>query len=263
VDNLSASARWTVSVVAAVAVGFAAVSVTSAGAFGRTALWAVISDLCVPNFVKASNPFPCLSVEGDVERGGVAIVPDLWSRTQVLAVPTVRVRGTESSAVFSPDAPQWFEEAWNARHFVFRNLQHELPSEDIGLAINSRLSRTQDQLHIHIDCLKPEVQSALTLLQAQLSTEWSTKPITLHGHHYFARLLREQSLDGVNPFRLVADGPGRGEPNLERMSVALVASKLSDGQNGFILLAGRFSRGRNDGGHSEDILDHSCKIAGG
>jgi CDP-diacylglycerol pyrophosphatase len=183
-----------------------------------------------------------------------------WSRTQVLAVPTIRVSGIESSVVFSPDAPRWFEEAWNSRRLVSRNLPHQLPREDIALAINSRLSRAQDQLHIHIDCLKPEVQSALTLLQPQLSTEWLTKPIALLGKHYFARLLRESDLRALNPFRLVADGPGRGEPNFGRMSIALVASKLSDGEAGFILLAGRFSRGQTDGGRSEDILDHSCKI---
>ena len=254
----STSAKCTVSILAVVALVL--VSAARAHAFGRTALWAVINDLCVPNFLKTGNAFPCLSVEGDVKAGAVAIVPDLWSGTQVLAVPTVRVSGIESSVVFSPDAHRWFEEAWNSRRFVSRNLPHELPREDIALAINSQPSRTQDQLHIHIDCLRPEVQSALTLLQPQLSTDWSTKPIALHGKHYFARLLRELDLRALNPFRLVADGPGRGEPNFGRMSIALVASKLSDGQDGFILLAGRFSRGRTDGGRSEDILDHSCKI---
>jgi CDP-diacylglycerol pyrophosphatase len=248
----SPSAKFTVSILAAVALVLA--SAPRAHAFGR------INDLCVPNFLKTGNAFPCLSIEGDIKAGAVAIVPDLWSRTQVLAVPTIRVSGIESSVVFSPDAPRWFEEAWNSRRLVSRNLPHQLPREDIALAINSRLSRAQDQLHIHIDCLKPEVQSALTLLQPQLSTEWLTKPIALLGKHYFARLLRESDLQALNPFRLVADGPGRGEPNFGRMSIALVASKLSDGEAGFILLAGRFSRGQTDGGRSEDILDHSCKI---
>ena len=254
----STSAKCALFILAVVALVLA--SASRAHAFGRAALWEVISDLCVPNFLKTGNAFPCLSVEGDVNAGAVAIVPDLRSGTQVLAVPTVRVSGIESSVVFSPDAPRWFEEAWNSRRFVSRNLPHELPREDIALAINSRLSRTQDQLHIHIDCLKPEVQNALTLLQPQLSTDWSTKPIALHGKHYFARLLRELDLRALNPFRLVADGPGRAEPDFGRMSIALVASKLSDGEDGFILLAGRFSRGQTDGGRSEDILDHSCKI---
>jgi CDP-diacylglycerol pyrophosphatase len=171
------------------------------------------------------------------------------------------VPGIESSQVFSPAASKWFEEARNARRFVSRNLGKELPSEGIGLAINSRNSRTQDQLHIHVDCLRSDVQSSLSHLQTLYSTEWSATPITLHGKHYLARLLRKSSLDGVNPFRLVADGPGRGQPNLGRMTIAVVGSKLTDGQTGFILLTGHVSRSQRDSDHSESLLDHACKIA--
>jgi CDP-diacylglycerol pyrophosphatase len=259
---VSTSKKWSVAIAAALALGSATMSVTNARAFGRFALWAVINELCIPNYTKTGNPFPCLSIEGDPKTSGVAIVPDLWSATQILAVPTIRVPGIESPAVFSADGPRWFEEAWSARRFVFRSLARVLPREDIGLAINSRLARTQDQLHIHVDCLRPEVRSALTLLEPQLSAEWSTTPVTLQGKRYFARLLDHSSLDGENPFRLVADGPGRGEPNLGRITIAVVPSTRSDSERAFILLAGHFSRSQPGSGHSEDILDHSCKIAG-
>jgi CDP-diacylglycerol pyrophosphatase len=225
--------------------------VTSARAFGRTMLWAVVNELCVPGFLKNDNAFPCLAVDGDVKAGGIAIVPDLWSSTHVLAVPTIRVSGIESAAVLSGNASHWFEGAWKARGYVYRNLGRTLPNEDIALAVNSRLSRTQDQLHIHIDCIRPDIRIALERLQPELSTEWSASPVTLNGKHYFARLLRQSDLEGVNPFRIVADGPGRGERNLAHMTIAIAAAKLN--ADGFILLTGR--------GHAEDLLDHSCAIA--
>jgi CDP-diacylglycerol pyrophosphatase len=58
--------------------------------------------------------------------------------------------------------------------------------------------------------------------------------VTLHGKHYFARQLRQSSLKDVNPFRLVADGPGRGEANFGRMTIAVVPSTRRDGEGGFI-----------------------------
>ncbi|HZM08527.1 MAG TPA: CDP-diacylglycerol diphosphatase, partial [Methylocella sp.] len=44
---------------------------------------------------------------------------------------------------------------------VSRRAQKELPRDAINMAINTAGSRSQDQLHIHIDCIRPDVRKAL------------------------------------------------------------------------------------------------------
>ena len=126
------------------------------------ALWRIVHDACVPHVEAGERPKPCESV--DLSNGvgeGVAILKDLVGVAQMLAIPTRRITGIEDPQMLEPDAPKVFSAAWNAKALVEARLQHPLPREEIAIAINSKWARSQDQLHLHIDCVANGVADAL------------------------------------------------------------------------------------------------------
>jgi CDP-diacylglycerol diphosphatase len=112
------------------------------------ALWRVVHDLCVPDRRLLSLSAPCMKVS---LAQGWAVVKDVRNPTHLLLVPTRRIIGIESPFLTTPDAPNYWAFAWNARPLFERLLGRPAPREDIGLVVNSRFGRTQDQLHIHMD----------------------------------------------------------------------------------------------------------------
>jgi hypothetical protein len=79
-----------------------------------------------------------------------------------------------------------------------------LRREEIGLAVNSMQGRSQNQLHIHIDCIRLDLRRYLARHSAGLSRRWSALRVAFDGHHYRARRLDSRDLHGVDPFRVLA-----------------------------------------------------------
>ena len=161
----------------------------TARAADPSALWHIVHDRCVPDEQEQHDPAPCAEVD---LTGGYAVLKDLDGNTQFLLIPTARVGGIEDEVVLAPDAPNYLAAAWQARRFVDQRAGHDLPRDDIALAINSVYGRTQDQLHIHIDCIRPDVRAALTQHQAAIGPRWADFPVPLAGHHYRAMRLDQR-----------------------------------------------------------------------
>ena len=137
----------------------------------RDALWQIVSTMCVPDQTQNHDPRPCAQVElQDGGARGFAILKDLRGETQFLLIPTARISGIESPLVLAPDAANYFADAWEARSYVNDALHKTLPPDDISLAINSAESRSQDQLHIHVDCVRSDVFEALHANEALSAT---------------------------------------------------------------------------------------------
>ena len=100
------------------------------------------------------GPKPCERVDlaGGVEQG-VAILKDLVGVAQMLAIPTRRITGIEDPQMLAPNAPKVFAAAWSAKPLVEGRLNRALPREAVALAINSKWARSQEQLHVHVDCV--------------------------------------------------------------------------------------------------------------
>jgi CDP-diacylglycerol pyrophosphatase len=126
----------------------------SASAANRDELWVVVHDICVPAYQSIGVAFPCaeVSIADGLERG-FAVLRAPSSATHVIVVPTMRISGIESPALLSENAPNYWEAAWDARHFVEEGARRQLPRDKIGMAVNSAASRSQDQLHIHVEGL--------------------------------------------------------------------------------------------------------------
>ena len=179
----------------------------------RDALWQVVSQVCIAGQRNSGTPFPCSSVDLQV---GYAVLP--ITRTHILLVPTVPIRGIESPALTKSDSPNYWEIAWDQRSRLGQAIGAKVSRDDVALAVNSLQARTQDQLHIHISCVRPDVRSALKRYEADIGEGWSRLPFAIAGDLYRARRLYGDTID-ANPFELLAKGlpeaPARhGQPDI-------------------------------------------------
>ncbi len=223
------------------------------------ALWRIVHDACAPHFMAGEGPKPCESVDlngGEAE--GVAILKDLVGISQMLAIPTRRITGIEDPQMLESDAPPVFADAWGARDLVEARLGRALPREAIGLAINSQWARSQDQFHVHVDCVAVPVVKALAEYASALDDRWRAMTVPLQGRVYFVRRVDSIDLRDVAPLKLLADGVEGARAQMGAYSLAAIGATL-DGKPDFILLADQFSL--EGGGHAEDLQDHDCAIA--
>lgn len=231
----------------------------SARAADPDALWQIVHGKCAPHMARFGVPAPCLAVD---LAGGAALLKDIVGATQLLLIPTARVSGTEDPAVLRPEAPDYFALAWRQTPFVRALADADLPDATLSLAINSRYARSQNQLHIHIDCLQPEVYAALQAHAGEVTAAWAPFPVPLQGRAYLARRVDTLDRPGETPFQLVADGiPGA---RADMGAVTLVVAATGTGPAaGFILLADRANLAIGDRGWGEALQDHACALARG
>jgi CDP-diacylglycerol pyrophosphatase len=225
---------------------------TSSASADPNALWRIVHGQCVQHWEAFHSPLPCVSVD---EIHGYAILKDIVGATQFLLIPTAQITGIEDPAVLAPDAPNYFSEAWEARGNVEALAQRALPREDLALAINSVAGRTQNQLHIHIDCVSPEVATALALHGAAIGGSWAAFPVRLKGHEY--RAMRVETLDRprADPFELLE------RSDRARESLVVVGATFANGAPGFYLLETRADSATGNRGAGEELQDHSCAVA--
>jgi CDP-diacylglycerol pyrophosphatase len=225
------------------------------------ALWSIVHGKCVPDEQASGKPDPCAQV--DISTGvehGWALLKDLHGVAQYLLMPTADITGIEDAKVLAPGATNYFAVAWRDRSFVEAKFGRPIAREDLGVSVNSLYGRSQDLLHLHVDCLSPATATALAADAAQVGPHWSRTPLTLHGHPYYALRLTGADV-AADPFRLLADGiPGAGR-SMGAWTLVLAAVRLPGGGPGFILLAGRADPLHGDFASGEELQDHDCAIA--
>jgi CDP-diacylglycerol pyrophosphatase len=206
------------------------------------------------------DPAPCAMVDLSAgEEQGYAVLKDINGATQFLLIPTEQISGIESPAILAPGATNYFAAAWGARSFVDERSGQTLPRDWVSLAVNSEVSRSQNQLHIHIDCIRADVHEALTAHAAEVGSVWTPFPVPLAGHPYSAIAVTGDDLDAVNPFALLADGVGGARADMGLETLVVVGAIGADGQPGFVILAGRADDTTGDTGSGEELQDHtSC-----
>ena len=239
---------------------FLAATPLTASAADRMALWRIAHDKCVVDQKTKGDPAPCALVDiAGGEDNGVVILKDLNGIAQHLAIPTRRIAGIEAPEILNSDLPNYWRAAWAARTYLNARLPHELPRDAIGLAINASSRRSQDQLHIHIDCVAPDVRATLAAYDADLTTGWHVLPFALHGRVYWARRLDSADLSDVAPFRLLAEGVATAKGDMANETLVAIGATFAPAIPGFVLLADHADPGA--GGHGEDLLDAKCAVA--
>lgn len=229
-----------------------------AAAADPDALWKIVHGQCVPDEQRHRHPAPCAQVDiaAGVARGYV-VLKDIAGATQFLVIPTARVTGIESPALLAPRAPNYWAAAWKARRYVVARADRPLPRDAIALAVNSQNGRSQSQLHIHVDCVRPEVRDYLLRHAAELPRQWPAATVRFDGHAYLGLRLDGADLRRIDPFRVLARGVPAARANMGDWTLVVVGLE----PRGFALFAGHVDPATGDRGAGEELQDHGCALA--
>ena len=212
-------------------------------------LWQIISQQCIPGMQKESDPAPC--EQTDLDRG-FAVLKDRNGLLQYLLLPMVRLPGIESPLLLQQSMPDFLSLAWQQRGVLAKKYGRAVPDQAIGVAINAASARTQNQLHIHISCLRPDIRYRLDQLTPRLTTLWQRE--RLGAQVYLIRTLSEQQQAQESSFiRLAQEVP---DARMAMGEYGMALASLSDGQ--MVLIAIRHSGFTFRS--AEALLDHHCAI---
>ena len=222
----------------------------------RDRLRFIAQEQCLPHWQEAHDPGPCVSVTlvgKGAAAAGFVVLADRKGGAHFLLIPTRTISGIESPEVRVPHTLNYFESAWEAREVLDGLVGHSVPRSAIGLAVNQVHARSQDQLHIHISCLRRSVYDALEAAAEQFGESWS--PISIGGLQYQATRVMGGQLGALNPFELLADRLPGAKDAMGDFTLLVAGMQFKEGP-GFVLLAGNSVPG------AELMLDSSCAVAG-
>ncbi|TAM51156.1 MAG: CDP-diacylglycerol diphosphatase [Paraburkholderia sp.] len=221
------------------------------------ALWQIVNFDCVPAARTTGKPGICATVDLP---GRFAILRDRQGVAQHLLIPTDRISGIENPRLLAPDAPNYWADAWHARSFVEASLKKAqrppLADDEIGLEINSAMRRSQEQLHIHIDCMRADAVSALAAHRSDPPRMWA--PLTIDGTRYRVMRVPGPTFD-FNPFDLVA-GDKTNPDAMAGQTILVAGAGPSAEQAGWLIVNSSIDTDAGTGS-AETLLDHRCADA--
>lgn len=217
------------------------------------ALRKIVLQQCIPNQQQNQDPAPCAEVN---LKGGYVLLKDRNGPLQYLLMPAYRINGIESPLLLNPQTPNFFWQAWQRREIMRQHRGSAVSDDVVSLTINSRSGRTQNHLHIHISCLRPDVRHQLNNEASAISSRWLPLPGGLMGHEYLARRVTETELAQRSPFLMLAEEVPEAREHMGRFALAM--AKQSDGS--LVLLATERNLLTLNRASAEEIQDHSCTL---
>jgi len=239
-------------IVAAIAAGIYHYRQSSVNA---DALWQIVSQKCVPNQQRNGQAAPCREVN---LAAGYVLLKDLNGPLQYLLIPVEKLTGIESPRLLEDNTANFFNDAWQARRYLAEKRGAPIPDSALSLAINSVSGRTQNQLHIHISCLRPEVRKQLDDAMGAIDVHWRALPTAVQGHAYLAKRISAAELAAQSPFLMLAREVPAAAGQMGDYGLAL--AQLADGS--YVLLAVERNLLHLNMASAEEIQDHSCAILG-
>lgn len=217
------------------------------------ALWEIVSQQCVPGQQLRGYPQPCKAV--NVSEGYV-VMKDRKGPIHDLLMPIEKLTGIEEFAGRGTSS-NFFADAWAHALDPKNGIGNPSYNSTIALAVNSQHGRSQNQLHVHIACLKEEISSQLPQILKDIGSDWSPLPATILGHHYIALRLNDDWMTRQDPFQLLAKYTRANNDDLGKYSLALV--KQSHGS--YFLLSTRLQLSEFNLGSAGELLDYHCGVA--
>lgn len=214
------------------------------------ALWNIISQQCIPNQQQHNSPEPCLKV--DLQQRYL-VFKDAKGPLHTLLMPTDKITGIESPKILENGAPNYFQDAWDNRHYLLDETTKPVKDDDLVLAINSRYGRSQNQLHIHLSCLRPEVYQSINQLADNVTDQWQPFGAEILGHKYLAIKVPVEA----NPFNVLAAYVKTQGDEMENFGLARVVTAKGD----VVLLANPRQLLGGNQGSAEEMLDYNCSLA--
>ena len=158
-------------------------------------------------------------------------------------MPATEVTGIEDPRALRPPVAELWAYGWEvAGELVGR------PPQAMALAINSKAGRSQDLLHIHISCVRPEVAAGLA--RAPIGPAWAAAPfVTFDGDRYNARKVAGLA---PSPFLVLRELP-EARADMAAQSLAVIGA--ADGC--FFVLTDSTEPGVV--AEAEELLDQDCR----
>lgn len=225
----------------------------------RDSLWQNVRKQCLDTTAKPGAD--CAIV--DRERG-LVLYKDAIGTSHYLVIPDHKVTGVDDHAVWQDGQPNEWAFGWDARGIVGTSLRRDMPDDMLGLAINSKASRSQDQLHIHLDCISEAARAFVRGDSGTIGTTWSS--LRYRGRPVRAVLIPSApGALGFNAFDVVREGLAR--PSAEAVAdrgifVTYVSRRGGEGPSGFVVVDQPVEPDAGSNGHASDFLDRKCRLAG-
>ncbi|TBW40043.1 CDP-diacylglycerol diphosphatase [Siculibacillus lacustris] len=221
---------------------------------GPNDLWRVVTYVCGTT-ATVGVPYPCSDVTPatDREPGRATLVV---GSGHVLTVPLRRMVGIEAPAFLAPESAAYWQAAWHARDLVAADAGRPLDRSEVALAVNSKMGRSQNQLHIHTACVRPEVVAAIEADRDRIGDDWVVLRRPIEGVLFSARRVTTPDLATVNVAALLPESIRRAPAAMARQTLVVVGAKFDHGRDGFWVLnvqaSSRFQA------HGESLLDFDC-----
>lgn len=233
------------------------------GCARSNALWGVVDKVCMTHYQQTSNPAPCQQIympEG--KEHGFSIIQNPRYPYHFILVPTVALSGIESPLLLEDGRTDYFGYAWLMRNLLAYEYHRPVDDDMLGMALNSAYGRSQNQLHIHLTCLREDVRRQLLAERPYIQDNWRPLPDKLLRHTYYARRVVQPTAMGIYPVNSLASHFNLSSQALAEWGVTVVSTTFS-GKPGFILLATK--RGSDSGNRAsvESLLDKECAILPG
>ncbi|NIY48184.1 CDP-diacylglycerol diphosphatase [Cedecea colo] len=217
------------------------------------ALWRIISEQCVPNQQQRHDPAPCLTVNLDKR---FVVFKDAKGPLHTLVMPTEKITGIEDPEIQKPAAAHFFYHAWQERDRLKQMADKPINDRYLGLAINSWYGRSQNQLHIHLACLRPDVYQTLNRQEERIGNSWQPLGDKLKGHDYLAMKIPAGIFEQQNPFKLLNTYVQQRGDDIAKYGLAMTSNKHGD----VVLLANRLKVMDLNLGTAGEILDYGCAL---
>ncbi|WPU25417.1 CDP-diacylglycerol diphosphatase [Cedecea neteri] len=224
------------------------------------ALWGVVDKVCMTNYQQTSSPAPCQQIympEGKAH--GFSVIQNPRYPYHFILVPTAKLTGIESPELAAEGRTDYFGYAWIMRRLLAWQYGAPVPDDALGLAINSAYGRSQNQLHIHLTCLREDVRRQMLAERPFITEEWRPLPDKLLRYTWYARRVMQPTVMGIDPINTVASHFHLTPEQLAEWGVAVIPTTYGE-QKGFILLTTRRGWDRNNRASVEALLDKECAV---
>ncbi|MFN6559896.1 MAG: CDP-diacylglycerol diphosphatase [Nostoc sp. ChiSLP01] len=218
----------------------------------RNFLWQKVQQCVANQQGQPPKPDPCLYVD----LNNRYVVANGSNPVEYLLLPTDKIEGIEDPNISQSNSIPYWQYAWEeARKYVPSKKPQVQYRNQYGLAINSKQARNQDQLHIHLSCIKQSVS-------IQLETNDNTIPnrnfnnfiLTLENNQYNIIKLDNDSLtNNNNPFYLVNSSLGSSQKMADQ-SIAVVGRR----RGGYYILKTESDASKGYNAAAEKLLDEDC-----
>ncbi|MFP3028771.1 MAG: CDP-diacylglycerol diphosphatase [Arsenophonus sp.] len=220
-------------------------------------LWKIINQECIPNFKNGNLQTSCIKVD---QQHRYVIYKDINGPLHNLLLPLDKISGIESPILQQKNTKNYFTLAWQNRELLVKSASNPINEQFLSLAINSKYGRTQDQLHIHLACLKPEIYQIIKKNEHTITSNWRPLPLKdrINNHEYLAIKISTSDINKISPFNYLEKYTVEHDDNIAYYGLAMMPSAQ---QNKFILLTTRLKLQDFNLGSVGLIQDYLCKLS--